>query len=651
MTTQAVPDIEATAQTPAGFGGPVQPSHGRLSPLGISDITVTAGYWARMKALNAESIIPHCVEWIERSGWLSNFDKAAQGTLGTEHAGIEFVDSEVYKLLEALAWEIGSASEHPLLATYQSLVERVTAAQEPDGYVHTSFGRQGQPPRFSNLEWGHELYCHGHLLQAAVARLRGGHDDALPAMARRLADFLVAEFGPDGRDAVCGHPEIELGLVEFGRATSDARYIALAATFIERRGRGRLKPIEFGQQYFQDDTPVRDATVLRGHAVRALYLSASAIDVGVETSDEELTDSVERQYRATLARRTYITGALGSHHRDEALGDDFELPHDRAYAETCAAIASVMTAWRLLLRRGASEYGDVIERTLFNAVLASPRADGKAFFYSNTLHLRQPGTPTAGDHTSPRAQSTMRAPWFDVSCCPTNVARTIASAQLYFATTTSAGVQIHQFGTFHVRAMVESTPVNLTITSDYPYDGRVHVRFDATPDRPIELAVRIPEWADSTATWTVTSVSASARKQRGYLVVSGAFAQGDAVTLELGLAPRIVRADARVDDVRGQVAVERGPLVMAIESVDLPPGLSTENVELDLDSALVPTARGVDVTLTVRDDPDEPWPYGDATCPDATTRSRVGATLIPYATWANRGPSTMRVFIPVTPRN
>jgi len=289
----------------AKHGGPVEPSTSAWRPLGADEIQVTGGLWAQRQRLNADTILRHCETWMERVGWAGNFDRAAVGTIAHGHRGIEFVDSEVYKLLEAMAWELGRGDRPgDLEARYHSLVARVSAAQEPDGYLHTSFGRPGQPARYSDLESGHELYCFGHLFQAAVARLRTGHDDLLPQVARRLADHVCDQFGPGGRVGVCGHPEIEMALVELARATGERRYLELASLLVERRGAGTLRSHPFGQEYFQDDVPVRAATTLRGHAVRALYLAAGALDVATESGDGQLAAAVRRQWANGVARRT-----------------------------------------------------------------------------------------------------------------------------------------------------------------------------------------------------------------------------------------------------------------------------------------------------------------------------------------------------------
>jgi DUF1680 family protein len=641
-TTQPHPTVPG-AGVPLRGGGPVAPSNGVLRPLGPTEVALTTGFWADWQQLNSRVIIGHCLTWMERIGWLGNFDRAAAGELADSHAGIEFVDSEVYKLLEAMAWDLGRSEDPELAETYARVVARVGAAQEADGYLHTSFGRPGQRARYSDLEWGHELYCFGHLIQAAVARLRSGHDDELPAIARRLADHLWREFGPEGREAVCGHPEIEPALAELGRATGDARYLELARLFVARRGRGLLGEIEYGPEYFQDDLPVREAEVLRGHAVRALYLAAGAYDVAVESDDAELAAAIRRQWEATVARRTYLTGGMGAHHRDEAFGADFELPPDRAYSETCAGIASVMLSWRLLLDTGDERYADLVERTLLNNVLVSPRADGRAFYYTNTLHQRTLGVPAPEDEVSVRALSSLRAPWFEVSCCPTNVARMLASAPLYFATATDRGVQLHQYGGYRVRTELAGGEVELEVSTGYPHDGTIRVVFLADTPDDFELSLRIPAWARGAARVTVDGESSTPTGSTW--VARRGFCRGDQVVLELPLTPRFTYPAPSVDAVRGQVAVERGPLVLVLESVDLPPGVEFDTVVLDTAVAPVASGEGAVVRARAAVPVGGDWPYGDR--PVTEGSGAFEARLVPYATWANRGPSTMRVFTPI----
>ncbi|WP_249138498.1 glycoside hydrolase family 127 protein [Phycicoccus avicenniae] len=636
----------------AGFV-PVAPRSGTLRPLGGDQVRITDGFWARRQEVNGTRTLAHVRHWLEREGWLPNFDLAVAGGLAEGRRGREFSDSEVYKYLEALAWEIGRTGGDAHERELREVVARVAAAQEPDGYLGTAFGRPGQAPRWSDLEWGHELYCLGHLFQSAVARerTRPGADDGLLTIARRAADLVCEVFGADGIARVCGHAEVEVGLAELARVTDEPRYLEQAALFVERRGRGSLGQIEFGQQYFQDDVPVRDAEVLRGHAVRANYLAAGAVDVATDLGDDGLLEALTRQWGSTTARRTYVTGGQGSHHMDEAFGDDFVLPPDRAYSETCAGIASVMFSWRLLLAHGEARYADLIERTLYNVVATSPSSDGDAFYYANTLHQRVPGAPADPESASPRALSSLRAPWFDVSCCPPNVARTLAGLDALVATADGDGIQIHQYAGCTVDTTLDDgRRVSVRVETAYPADGRVRIVPLEDGDDAWTLSIRVPEWAAG-AELAVTSGGDTSLlpAEPGYVAVRRRFRRGDAVELVLPMRPRVTRPDPRIDAVRGCVAVERGPEVLCLESVDL---VEATGGPVDVAQALVDpaslddTSGEVRIGVRTRAFEDRSWPYAGDGVP-----TRPGSTgdvrLVPYHSWAERGPSTMRVWMPV----
>jgi DUF1680 family protein len=620
---------------------PVRTAHGALTPLGLTEVRITGGFWGERQQTNATATLRHILTWITKLGWLENFARVVRGD--GRHDGREFSDSEIYKLLEALAWESARSGDEWAERTFQEVAAVVVAAQQPDGYLNTRFGGPGQAPRYSNLEWGHELYCAGHLIQAAVARLRTHGPDAFTEAAVRLADHVVREFGPDGRDAVDGHPEIEVALAELGRATGDRRYLDQARLFVERRGHGRLDEGEIGAAYFQDDLPVLEADALRGHAVRALYLSAGAADVADEFDDDDLRDALRRQWSNTVARRTYVTGGMGSRHEGEAFGDDFELPSDRAYSETCAGVASVMFSWRMLLADGDEKYADLIERTLFNVVATSPDEAGTSFFYVNPLQRNLPGAPGNADRPSPRASSSMRAPWFAVSCCPTNVARTVASLAAYIATRDDGGLQLHQYAPTEIRTVLPQGEIALHVETGYPLDGRVAVTVDQAPAASWTLSLRIPGWAMG-ARATVNGDAVPVHGQR--LEVERRFAAGDVVELILPMAPRWTRPDPRIDALRGAVAVERGPLVLCAESVDLPERMDLLDIEVDTAAAPDADEDGADVPVVERPDAGEQWPYAGEFGEPSTGRPPRELRLIPYHRWAERGPSTMRVWLP-----
>ena len=626
------------------WGRPIAPSTGALRPLGLGEVRTTGGFWGDLQDLTATAIIDHAERWMERVGWIGNFDAAVEGRLPDDRQGREFSDSDVYKLMEAMAWELGRGHDPQLEARFQKLVTRIAPVQEPDGYLNTMFGRHGQAPRYSDFEWGHELYCFGHLIQAGVARARTSGEDEFVALTVRAADHVCDEFGPDGREQIGGHPEIEVALAELGRLTGQQRYLDQARRFIELRGHGRLAQIEFGQEYFQDDVPVRDAEVLRGHAVRALYLAAGAVDVAVETGDDELLEAVSSQLATTVARRTYLTGGMGARHDGESFGDDFQLPPDRSYSETCAGVAAVMLAQRLLLATGDVAHADLIERVLYNVVATSPADDGRAFFYTNTLHQRTPGTVPPLDRVSPRAASSLRAPWFAVSCCPTNVARLLASLGSYLATTDDTGLQLHQYADADLEASLATGEcVGLQVRTRYPEDGRIRIEVTQSPETEWTLRLRVPAWATAGASLEVDGERRSV--QPGEVEVTRSFTVGDVLELDLPVRARWTWADSRVDAARGQVALERGPIVLCLESTDL--GHDVEDVRVLVDDE--PLERDGEVLVPVLTIPAavDDWPYRDRPSGSlAEGRPRM-VPLTPYHRWASRGPCTMRVWLPV----
>ncbi|GHS84783.1 hypothetical protein AGMMS50218_00490 [Actinomycetota bacterium] len=620
-----------------------------LRPVSLAGARVQGGFWADMQRLNRDAIIPHCDSSLERVGWVENFRAARRGTLATDRVGRLFTDSEIYKTMEAIAWEDAREHHDATAERLREYAELVGSVQAEDGYLSTYYGYPGGPERYSDLEWGHELYCAGHLIQAAVACARTGGPAAVVEAGRRLADHVCREFGPDGRQTIDGHPEIETALVELSRVTGERRYLDQARLFVDRRGHRTLGDTMYkGRDYYQDNVPVREAEVLVGHAVRALYLAAGAIDVAVETGDAELLAAVRRQYDRTLERRTYLTGGMGANHHGETYGDDFELPSERAYAETCAAVASVHVAWRLLLATGDERYADVVERTLYNSIVSSPSQDGTAFFYVNALQRRSPGTEPEAGVPSLRRTDGMRASWFTTSCCPTNVARLLSSLGAYLATTDDTGVQLHQYATGSVEVEVAGGPVRLAVETAYPQDGTITVRVEATPDEAWTLGLRVPAWARGAR---LTVAGRTTEVEPGRAAVGRRWRPGDEVVLELPMAPRFVLPDPRVDHVRGCAAVERGPLVYALESVDQPGvdldrvvvdlGRPPESLEADLGLAHVAPVR---VHGEVRAAALHGWPYA-AELP-VVTGAPVELTLIPYFRWANRGASTMRVWLP-----
>ncbi|WP_410675056.1 glycoside hydrolase family 127 protein [Amycolatopsis sp. cmx-4-68] len=619
--------------------GPVHPTSAATSalrPLFLSAVAFAPdGLLGSWQARNASRTLPHCVEHLDTAGALDNLRRVT-GEVDGGHRNMWFADSDVYKTLEAAAWQLGrTPDDAELRAFLDTTAALVAKAQEDDGYLNSYFTADKPELKWRELHWSHELYCAGHLIQAAVAGARAGVGAQLVTVARRFADLIVERFGRV--DDVDGHPEIETALVELYRVTGHRPYLDLARRFLELRGRGLLNGERFGSRYLQDHVPVREAGEVAGHVVRQLYLLAGVVDVAVETRDDSLLDASRRLWADAFGAKTYLTGAQGSRHRDEAFGDPYELPPDRAYGETCAAIASFQWNWRMLLATGEGRYADEMERALYNAIAGSTALDGTHFFYSNPLHLR---TGHDGSHEDAPSQ---RLPWYSCACCPPNLARLVASLSGYVATTYPGGLQVHLYAAGEIQTTVDGADVHVVTRTEYPWDGRVELT--VTTETPLMLALRIPAWAEGAL---VDGVPADVRD--GYAEVRRDWSAGTTVTLELPMPARVVRPHPRIDAVRGCVAVTRGPLVYCLEQADLPDGVTLEDVRIDPAAPLSAGQRpDVPVTLTARGTleapaSDELYPAGD---PAPAPGAPVELTAIPYFLWGNREPGPMRVWLPV----
>jgi uncharacterized protein len=633
--------------------GPLRPGAGArtaLRPLTSADIR--GGFWHARRDVVARVGIPQGPHLLESAGNLHDLRLAAGSAEGAFRGDYPFMDSDVYKWLEAASWQLGHGPDPALAAEVERVVALVAAAQQPDGYLNTWFQAGKGRGRYQDLRWGHELYCAGHLIQAAVAHHRATGSKDLLEVAVRFADQIDATFGPgkpiDGFD---GHPEAETALVELYRETGERRYLDLARYFVDRHGHGVLG----GEAYCQDRVPLREQRNVEGHAVRQLYLLAAAADLAAETGDGELLAACERLWTAMVATKTHLTGGLGAHHDEEDFGDPYELPSERAYCETCAAVASVHFSWRMALLTGRARYSDLIERTLFNGLLAGMSLDGERWLYVNPLQVRDGHTDTGGD------QSARRTRWFRCACCPPNVMRLLAGLEHYIASTDGAGMQIHQYATGRCTGALDGAPLAVSVHTDYPRTGTVTVTVEETPaGRPWTLSLRVPQWSAAFTVRVADTPLAGASAEDGWLRLERTWAPGDKVVLDLAMAPRLVEADPRVDAVRGCVAIERGPLVYCLEGVDHPGG-GLDDIVIDTGRPLTEEQRddllgGVTAVLATggrRALPDDGawWPYrpaapAPAPAPDGLGATPLTLTAVPYYAWANRQDGAMRVWVP-----
>lgn len=615
--------------------------YARWQKLPLPAVSLTGGFWSQWQDLNRRVTLHHGYRILEEAGNLQNF-RIAAGLSQGNYQGQIFNDSDVYKWLEAVGYELHTHPNAELQRQADEVIDLVAAAQQSDGYLNTYYQVAEPGRRWTDLDFGHELYCAGHLFQGTAAYTRATHTTKLLGIATRFADLICDTFGPDKRQSACGHPEVEMALVELYRLTDKVSYLELAKFFIDQRGQGRMRGLGWlGASYHQDRVPVREAVEVEGHAVRAMYLNAGVADLYLETKEAALLTALERQWADLVSGKLFLTGGLGARYEGEAFGAPYELPSDQCYCETCAAIGSVMWNWRMLLITGEGRFADLIERTLYNGVLSGLALDGQHFFYMNPLLSR-------GGYARQR--------WYPVFCCPPNLMRSLAALGQYFATRDEAGLQIHLYNTATLQADLGSgRAVALKMQTDYPWHGQVAISIEETDGLPWTLRLRVPEWTQSVTVTLNQQVIEKPQTDLGYLVLERAWQAGDVVELAFPIQPFIVEPHPRVDAVRGSVAIQRGPLVYCLEAADHP-GVDLMDIQLD-EAAPLPTQWREDLLPTgimtvqlkgyvLQMDEQRNHLYRRLDSNGKLSRRPIQLTAIPYYAWANRGAQAMRVWIP-----
>jgi hypothetical protein len=611
-----------------------------LQTISSKKISVDHGFWSQRQTNNHQISLRHAFHKLEASGNFNNLNLAIGSGQGAYRQPV-FMDSDIYKWLEAVSYELDNCPDPELEAMANQAIDLLAAAQQEDGYLNSYFQVVEPEKKWTELAMGHELYCAGHLFEAAVAHHRATGQTKLLDIACRFADHIDSIFGPDKGDAVPGHPEIELALVELFRETGEQRYLDLAGFFIDQRGQGKMKgrtPFEAG--YHQDRVPVREATVVEGHAVRQLYLAAGIADVYLETGEQALLDVSHRLWRDMTAHKMHLTGGFGARHRGESFGDAYELPSDRCYCETCAAIAAMMWNWRMLLITGEARYADLLERSLYNSFLSGISLDGQRYFYVNPL-LSRGGIE--------------RPEWYGCACCPPNVMRQIAMLAHYVATTGKGGLQLHQYIATTIEASLDDQrSIKVQLDTNYPWEGQVKLTIEETDGSPWELALRIPGWCQE-ATVQVGDEIIDVSASRGeYARIQRVWQSGDVVLLNLPLQPRIIEPHPRIDALRGSVAIERGPLVYCLEEVDQPAEANLLDVCIAPETPLQARWREdllggivvIEAQGAVADMSSWARELYRAMAAESLAQQEVKLMAVPYYAWANRGPGTMRVWIP-----
>ncbi|MDE2768306.1 MAG: glycoside hydrolase family 127 protein [Chloroflexota bacterium] len=628
--------------------------HAVVRPVPPGRVGVAEGFWAdRMRTMRSHGL-DRQFEQCEVTGRLRNFERAA-GRLAGEFEGRYYNDSDVYKWLEAASYGLARTPSTALRARVDGVIEAIAAAQRPDGYINSYFSGPRTSWRYRNLTDEHELYCMGHLIQAGVAHRRSTGSDRLFDIVVRAADHICATFGPEGRQEPDGHPGIELALVELGRETGNPAYLRRAVFFLDQRGAD--PPNLSGLHYHQDHAPVREQRAADGHSVRLTYLAAAMADAAMDTGEAELLEASIRLWESAYERRAYVTGGLGSRYQGEAFGADYELPNDRAYAETCAAVGGIFWNARLLAATGDARYADWLEAALYNGALVGVSPDGAAYFYANPLAADSQPTPDdqGGVHSSGAQQTGgghRRQPWYDTACCPPNIARLLLSLPGYAYGVSPGALWVHQYLPGHVQALLpDGKSMTPRIATRYPWDGDVDLVVDDAPDEPVELRLRIPGWAEGAS--LEVQGAREAVEPGSYASIRRVWSAGTTLRLRLPMDVRLVASHPRVQANTGRVAIARGPVIYCIEAADHPES-NVDALVLGPDSNLrahdepdllggLTTIRGL-AGVAVQNQSDELYGRFGGAKPELTGTTSL--TAIPYYAWANRTPGAMRVWIP-----
>ncbi|MDP2950671.1 MAG: glycoside hydrolase family 127 protein [Chloroflexota bacterium] len=555
----------------------------QLVPAPVGSVSLEDGFWAPRQETNRKVTIPFLEKKLRDNGCIDALK--LEWRPGMPNPPHIYWESDIAKWLEAASYSLMTHRDPALDRTLDEVIGLLAHAQQPDGYLNAHFtvGAPGQ--RWTNLRDKHELYCAGHLTEAAVAHYQATGKRSLLDVLCRYADHIDSTFGPEPskRRGYPGHEELELALVKLYRATGERRYLKLAKFFVDERGhqphyyeleakaRGEVPeqrtgyPWDLGHKFdqWQAHLPVRQQKTMEGHAVRAMYLLSGMTDVAMETGDAGLFEACQTLWRNVTGCRMYVTGGVGPLSDGERFTTDYDLPNDTAYAETCAAIGLVFWAHRMLQAELDSKYADAMEQALYNGVMSGVSLKGDTFFYANLLAV----DPQAPYFKKRQRLKPYRQPWFDTACCPPNIARLIASLGQYFYSEGEDTAAIHLYARSSAELHVARQKLSLRQETDYPWDGKVTLTVE--PERPARFAIvlRVPGWCPK-ATLSLNGAPVRLRIEQGYARLERTWQRGDKMALTMEMPIQRVYAHPRVAADAGRVALRRGPLIYCVEQTD-----------------------------------------------------------------------------------
>lgn len=632
-------------------------SKSQFRPVAVPEVELR-GFWGKWQDAICDATAEILLDRCEKAGMVQAIDvnRPSPGIvipIDEKWTGSTqmFWDSDLGKSIETIAYSLYRKPNPALEARADAIIDMYAALQQKDGYLNAWFQRVQPGKRWTNLRDHHELYCAGHLMEAAVAYYQATGKRKLLEVMCRYADHMIEVFGHgEGQiPGYCGHEEIELALVKVARVTGERKYLELAKFFIDERGRqphffteealrGGRDPKDYVHktyEYSQAHLPVREQKKVVGHAVRAMYLYSGMADIATEYHDDTLTNALETLWDDLTAKQMYVTGGIGPAASNEGFTDYYDLPNDTAYAETCASVGLVFWASRMLGRGPNRRYADIMEQALYNGALTGLARDGKTFFYDNPLE-------STGRHH--------RWIWHRCPCCPPNIARLVASIGSYMYAVADKEVAVHLYGESSLNTKIAGAAVKLVQHTDYPWSG--DIRIDVEVDAPSEfaLALRIPEWANgATLQVNAEDVDLSSVIVDGYARLSRTWQKGDVIALKLPLDLRPQYASPKVRQDAGRVALARGPLIYCVEETDNGGDLNAFVVPKTLLEHRTKAMAGVEDAVAVE---------LDASREDADSfstslyRSRPAeqvpatVTLVPYHLWDNRDPGAMLVWLP-----
>ncbi len=614
-----------------------------IQPVSSQNIELTDNFWSRRIATNRDVTIPYCFEKCEETHRIANFEVAGGLKDGT-FEGIRYNDSDVFKIMEGAAYSLQQKYD-PVLDKYlDDLIAKIAAAQEDDGYLYTIRtikGDSAMTNREGNQRWemvrmhSHELYNMGHMYEAAVAHYNATGKTNFLDIAKKNAELILSVYGPDKRHDAPGHQEIEIGLSKLYRITGDKRYLELAKFFLDERGKSNIRDYESNNKwengaYWQDHKPVVEQDEAVGHAVRAVYMYSGMADVAALTGNQQYIDAIDKIWENVVSKKYYITGGIGALYDGEAFGENYQLPN-RAYNETCAAIANVFWNHRMFLMKGESKYIDVLERTLYNAVLPGISFEGNTFFYPNVLEF---------DGKDPFNQgATERKPWFDCSCCPSNLSRFIPAVPNYMYAQKGKEIYANIFAAGLTNFNVDGNEFQIEQETLYPWEGSIKFKF--ITENPVDfiLKIRVPGWAqnqpvpgdlyayinksEKEVRLFVNNESKELNTVSGYISIDKTWKTGDVVELALPMNVLKVIPNSKVKEIAGKVAIERGPIVYCAEQVDNPEGVLNKNVNPETE--FIPKFYPALLHGIVKLESDD-------------------LKLVPYYAWSHRGLGEMEVW-------